>query len=499
MSHPTTDAILVESDGPVRIVTLNRPDSRNAIVQDVKDALLRIWDDLADDLDVRAVVLTGAGSAFSAGGDIANFPNVAADGDYRRRVRLRNGRKIIDSLTNFPLPLVVAVNGPAVGLGCSIASLGDVIYASTNAFFADPHVSIGLVAGDGGAATWPLMMSLARAKEYILTGDRIPADEAYRLGLVNHVVPPEELLPSALAMAHRLAAQPPGGAGDQACAQPAHPACRVRGTGRRHDSRERIVPDRRAPGSGPGLPRPLEQGVHESMTSHATADETTGEPLVKYEVNDGVALITWNRPHRRNAWTPAMEAEYFGLLRAAAADGDVRAIVVTGAGGNFCPGMDVAVLLDAANGSNASNPEQREPQTLAMTIPKPIIAAIEGACAGTGFIRPASPTSASRHPTPRSPPRSSGGASWPNTACPSCCRRWWAPPTPWTPSCPAASSGAARPRGWVSSGFRRTCSTTRWPTRAIWPPAPRHRPSRSPRCRCTANCGRRSSRPGSQR
>lgn len=122
MSHPTTDAILVESDGPVRIVTLNRPDSRNAIVQDVKDALLRIWDDLADDLDVRAVVLTGAGSAFSAGGDIANFPNVAADGDYRRRVRLRNGRKIIDSLTNFPLPLVVAVNGPAVGLGCSIAS-----------------------------------------------------------------------------------------------------------------------------------------------------------------------------------------------------------------------------------------------------------------------------------------------------------------------------------------------------------------------------------------
>ncbi|HVW43737.1 MAG TPA: enoyl-CoA hydratase/isomerase family protein, partial [Amycolatopsis sp.] len=94
------------------------------------------------------------------------------------------------------------------GLGCSIASLGDIIYASTNAFFADPHVSIGLVAGDGGAATWPLMMSLVRAKEYILTGDRITADEAYRLGLVNHVVPPEELLPSALAMAHRLAAQP---------------------------------------------------------------------------------------------------------------------------------------------------------------------------------------------------------------------------------------------------------------------------------------------------
>ncbi|WP_236791977.1 enoyl-CoA hydratase-related protein [Amycolatopsis sp. GM8] len=123
------------------------------------------------------------------------------------------------------------------------------------------------------------------------------------------------------------------------------------------------------------------------MTSHATAAETTGEPLVKYEVNDGVALITWNRPHRRNAWTPAMEAEYFGLLRTAAADGAVRAIVVTGAGGNFCPGTDMTALFDAANGSRANNPEDREPQTLAITIPKPIIAAIEGACAGTGFIQ----------------------------------------------------------------------------------------------------------------
>jgi enoyl-CoA hydratase/carnithine racemase len=123
------------------------------------------------------------------------------------------------------------------------------------------------------------------------------------------------------------------------------------------------------------------------MTGQAAATGSAGEPLVKYEVDNGVALITWNRPHRRNAWTPAMEAEYFSLLRAAAADGDVRAIVVTGAGGNFCPGMDVAVLHDAANGSNASNPEHREPQTLAMTIPKPIIAAIEGACAGTGFIQ----------------------------------------------------------------------------------------------------------------
>lgn len=208
MSYTPNDGIRVDADGPVRIVTLNRPESRNAVTQDIKDALIVVWDNLADDLEVGAVVFTGAGSAFSAGGDIMNFPNVAANGEYRRRIRLRNARRILDSMVNFPLPLVVAVNGPAVGLGCSLASLGDVVYAGESAFFADPHVGIGLVAGDGGAATWPLMMSLLKAKEYILTGDRIPAQEAHRLGLVNHVVPDDELMPKALEMAHRLAAQP---------------------------------------------------------------------------------------------------------------------------------------------------------------------------------------------------------------------------------------------------------------------------------------------------
>jgi len=208
MPYVPNDGITVESDGPVRIVTLNRPETRNAATQDIKDGLVKVWDNLADDLDVGGVVLTGAGSAFSAGGDILNFPNVAADGEYRRRIRLRNARRIIDSMTTFPLPLVIAVNGPAVGLGASLASLGDYTYAAESAFFADPHVSIGLVAGDGGAALWPLMMSLMRAKAYILTGDRIPAREAERIGLINEVVPDDELMPKALAMAHRLAAQP---------------------------------------------------------------------------------------------------------------------------------------------------------------------------------------------------------------------------------------------------------------------------------------------------
>jgi enoyl-CoA hydratase len=202
------DAILVEAQGAVRIVTFNRPDTRNAVDRDIKECLRVLWEALADDLDVGAVVLTGAGTAFSAGGDITDFARVTEDREYRRRIRLRQARRVIDDMTTCPVPIVTAVNGAAVGLGCSLAALGDIVLASEEAFFADPHVSMGLVAGDGGAAIWPLLMSLSQAKEYLLTGDRIPAAEAYRIGLVNHVYPAAELLPRAIALAERLAAQP---------------------------------------------------------------------------------------------------------------------------------------------------------------------------------------------------------------------------------------------------------------------------------------------------
>lgn len=120
-----------------------------------------------------------------------------------------------------------------------------------------------------------------------------------------------------------------------------------------------------------------------------TAESATLESasLVLYEVDEGVALLTWNRPERNNAWTPAMETEYFDALRRAESDPDVRVIVVTGAGRNFCPGMDTQLLSKSSNGSRENDPEGREPQTLPSTILKPIIAAISGACAGTGFIQ----------------------------------------------------------------------------------------------------------------
>ena len=121
---------------------------------------------------------------------------------------LREGAQIIDELLRFPLPVIAAVNGPAVGLGCSIAMLCDVVMMSERAYLADPHVSVGLVAGDGGAAFWPLLAPMLRIREYLYTGDRIPAASAVELGLASRVVPAEDLVSEALRLAERFAAQP---------------------------------------------------------------------------------------------------------------------------------------------------------------------------------------------------------------------------------------------------------------------------------------------------
>jgi enoyl-CoA hydratase/carnithine racemase len=199
--------LLIETDGPVTILTMNNPEKRNAFSDELHEAMQEVWTHLSADHSVRAVVLTGAGRAFSAGGDIPGFIRSYEDPDHRR-LSLRGGRRLMDAMAEFPKPVVAAVNGPAVGLGCSVAVTCDLVLIAESAFMADTHVSIGLVAGDGGAATWPLLMGLLKAKEYLLTGDRIPAAEAVALGLANRVVPDDQLMPEALALAHRLAAQP---------------------------------------------------------------------------------------------------------------------------------------------------------------------------------------------------------------------------------------------------------------------------------------------------
>jgi enoyl-CoA hydratase/carnithine racemase len=208
MPYAPTPRLIVETDGPVTTVTLNNPDMRNAFLDDMHDGMQEIWMDLAGDHSIRAVVLTGAGKAFSAGGDIPGFIRSYEDPDHRRH-SLRGARRLMDAMAEFPKPVIAAVNGPAIGLGCSVAVNCDIVLIAESAYFADTHVSIGLVCGDGGAVAWPLMMSLLKAKEYLLTGDRIPAAEAVALGLANRVVPDDQLLTEALALARRLAAQPP--------------------------------------------------------------------------------------------------------------------------------------------------------------------------------------------------------------------------------------------------------------------------------------------------
>jgi enoyl-CoA hydratase len=201
-------SIEVVADGDVRVITLNEPEALNAISEDLHAQFVRLWDHVAADEDCRAVVLTGAGRAFSAGGSYEDFEHRRTDLAVRGR-SLRLARKLVNEMLDVAVPVVAAVNGPAVGLGCTVATLCDIVFMAEAAFLADPHVSVALVAGDGGAVTWPAMTSLLRAKQYLLTGDRIPAAVAVELGLANFVVPAEDLLDEALAFARRLAAQPP--------------------------------------------------------------------------------------------------------------------------------------------------------------------------------------------------------------------------------------------------------------------------------------------------
>ena len=191
----------VRADGALRIITLNRPDDLNAVNDNLHVGLARLWQRLTDDPTARAAVITGAGRAFSAGGDFTYLAELAEDADLRAKT-IRDGREIVLGMARCRIPVVAAVNGPAVGLGCSLVALSDIVYIAKDAFLADPHVQVGLVAADGGPLTWPLHISLMLAKEYALTGTKIRAERAVELGLANHVA--EDPVAEATACAKRI-------------------------------------------------------------------------------------------------------------------------------------------------------------------------------------------------------------------------------------------------------------------------------------------------------
>ncbi|GAA5060269.1 enoyl-CoA hydratase/isomerase family protein [Nocardia callitridis] len=207
MKYDLPKELRVEGDGPVRIVVFDRAEERNAVNASLHRALAQVWRQLAADRTARAVVLTGAGRAFCAGGDL-DWITSFLDDPVAREESLREGAEIIDEVLRFPLPVIAAVNGPAVGLGASVAVLSDIVLISDTAYLADPHVSVGLVAGDGGAAFWPLLTPILRSREYLYTGDRIDAATAVEIGLASRTIEPDELLPEAIRLAHRLAEQP---------------------------------------------------------------------------------------------------------------------------------------------------------------------------------------------------------------------------------------------------------------------------------------------------
>lgn len=202
------DALLLEERGAVRVLTLNRPDALNAANESLHGALADVWSRLDEDAEARAVVITGAGRAFSGGGDLHLLDRMTNDTALRARIMEEAGA-IVRGMTSVRVPIIAAVNGPAVGLGCSLASMSDIVLVEEHAYFSDPHVMLGLVAGDGGAVMWPLLTSLLRAKEYIFLGERVPAEEAVRLGIANRVVPSGTSVEAALELADRIAALPP--------------------------------------------------------------------------------------------------------------------------------------------------------------------------------------------------------------------------------------------------------------------------------------------------
>lgn len=197
-------------DDGIAVATLNRPERLNAVNPVMHNELSRLAADFDSDGDARVLVITGAGRAFSSGGDFGgDRGTVPPDPDAPVYVNsLHEARLIVDNMLDCEKPIISAVNGFAMGLGATVALLADVVVAARSAIFADTHVKMGISAGDGGQVIWPALIGPSRAKYYLMTGDRIGGEEAERIGLATFCVDDDQLMPRALEIAGRLAAGP---------------------------------------------------------------------------------------------------------------------------------------------------------------------------------------------------------------------------------------------------------------------------------------------------
>ena len=203
-------AILLEREGPLAIVTLNRPEKRNAIDRTMFDEVEAAFGELAADEGCRVVILTGAGGAFSSGADLASgAEDVASRTAPGFHERMREVGRMIEAVASFPKPVIAAVSGVAAGGGCNLALVCDIVLASEDARFAELFVRRGLTVDMGGIWALPRRVGLHRAKELAFTGDFVDAKEAADMGLVNRVVPAAALLDEAKDLARRIAANAP--------------------------------------------------------------------------------------------------------------------------------------------------------------------------------------------------------------------------------------------------------------------------------------------------
>jgi enoyl-CoA hydratase len=204
---PGSTLHLDRRDDGVVLLTLDNPGKLNATDAELHAQLARVFRTLDDDEDVRAIVVTGAGDAFSAGGDLDWIAEQV--GDYGRTLHvMREAGDIVRTMIDCDTPIVSAINGVAVGAGLAVALMADVSVIAEDARLSDGHLRLGVGAGDHAVAIWPLLCGMAKAKYYLLTADFLDGREAERIGLVSKAVPRDEVLPTALGIAERLARGP---------------------------------------------------------------------------------------------------------------------------------------------------------------------------------------------------------------------------------------------------------------------------------------------------
>jgi len=209
MDYSKYQHLRVSKKDGVALITINRPEHMNAVNEKLHTELTTIWHDVDEDPEVKVSVITGAGKAFSAGGDYSLIETVLGPDKGKAIVHMfETAKQLVHSLVDSQKPIISAINGVAVGAGLVVALMADISIASENARFNDGHIRLGVSAGDHACGIWPLLCGMAKAKYFLLTGAWIDAKEAERIGLVSMVVPQDSVLSEAMKVANVLSQGP---------------------------------------------------------------------------------------------------------------------------------------------------------------------------------------------------------------------------------------------------------------------------------------------------